>query len=113
MNFLNKIFQNLIASKPKGKVSEVGFTDRQMLYILTNVSKTPVNIRDEQVFARISQMRDPLTQAREVVMKKPFQDYNEQVGFVMCQFVVEKAEKPDGIISTYRTWLDLRSSVGG
>lgn len=90
------------------------FTVGNIQYILTQLSPQPVGIRDGSVLSRIEAMKDPVTQAEQVLIKKPFQKYNAAVAFIMCQYIAERVppkEKPDGLIGKYKMWIDLITKV--
>ena len=91
-------------------MNDFKFSIGNMQYILTQVSPKPVGIRDENQLVKIEQLRDPMAQAQKVLMVKPFQDYNEAVAFVMCQFVDEKlnpTDRPDPLIGKYKRYISM------
>lgn len=90
------------------------FKPENMLYILSQISPAPVGLRDEMVLKRIGDLRDPLTQTEQVLMRKPFQRYNATVAFVMCQYLAENipfTEKPDSLIGKYEKWINILNKI--
>ena len=89
----------------------MAFTENQLLYILSNISKRPTSIRDETALKRIGNLKEPMTQAEHILIKRPFQDCNKRVAFIVCQMVIEKPNHPDEMIKKYKKWLDLLEKV--
>ena len=95
-------------------MGEFKFLIGNIQYILSKVSPKPVGVKDEFALSKIGQLSDPMTQAQDVLMKKPFQRYNEAVAFVMCQFIDEKLkpmDKPDALIGKYKRYIDMINKV--
>ena len=90
------------------------FSKKNILYILTKLSPKPVGVRDEFGLNKIEQLSDPMTQAQDILTKKPLQRYNEAVAFVMCQFIDEKlnpTDRPDSLISKYKRYIDMLNKM--
>ena len=85
----------------------MAFKVAQILYILGLVSPKPVGVRDEFLLKNIGSRKDSITQASLIMQRKPLQDYNTAVAFVMCQLVDEKAPKPEVIVEKYKRWISL------
>lgn len=93
------------------------FKPEHLTYTLTQVSDKPANIRDEDALHAISQVQDPLTQAHDILTKKPFNRYNASVAFILCQFIVERkdpkngAREVDGLVKQYAQAIKLLNKL--